>query len=125
MAVDKIDGQKSFTAIDTLFEHQTDFFDKNTFDKSRRQIYAELSKLLGEKTCIDSEKILEQLMPENGDLEKYNRVVPDVKLRIKFGRKRGVHVTPTVFLNGMEEPSISSGWTNEQWAEFLQKNFQI
>ena len=28
---------------------------------------------------------------------------------------RAVHVTPTVFVNGIEAPDISSGWTAEEW----------
>jgi hypothetical protein len=32
-----------------------------------------------------------------------------------------VHVSPTVLWNGMEETQISSGWTSEQWTEWLEK----
>ena len=34
----------------------------------------------------------------------------------------GVHVSPTVLFNGVPENSISSGWTIEQWEEWLDKN---
>ena len=30
-----------------------------------------------------------------------------------------VHVTPTVFLNGVVAPDVSSGWTADQWTEKL------
>jgi hypothetical protein len=30
-----------------------------------------------------------------------------------------VHVTPTVFVNGIEASDISSSWTLEQWENFL------
>ena len=42
-----------------------------------------------------------------------------LKFAIKYHRIRGVHVTPTVFVNGIEAPDISSGWTAEQWIEKL------
>jgi hypothetical protein len=31
-----------------------------------------------------------------------------------------VHVTPTVFLNGLEAPDISSGWGLGEWNEKIQ-----
>ena len=32
---------------------------------------------------------------------------------------RGVHVTPTVFINGIEAPDISSELSNNEWLEKL------
>lgn len=46
----------------------------------------------------------------------------DVKFMVKANRVTGVHVTPTVLFNGVEERSISSSWTFEQWDDWLQKN---
>jgi hypothetical protein len=41
---------------------------------------------------------------------------------VKANRVIGAHVTPTVFFNGVEERSIGSSWTTEQWEEWLDKN---
>jgi hypothetical protein len=41
---------------------------------------------------------------------------------MQAARLVGVHVSPTVIFNGIVENSISSGWTKEQWDEWLQKN---
>ena len=53
-----------------------------------------------------------------------NAVFPLTRQVVKFQRKRGVHVTPTVFFNGIEQPQISSGWTREEWEGFLKDSFE-
>lgn len=58
----------------------------------------------------------------DGGLNVGNKVTNDLKFQVKANRKLGVHVTPTVLFNGVEEGSISSGWTEEQWQEWLKKN---
>ena len=45
-----------------------------------------------------------------------NAVTQAIKWSVKFHRARSVHVTPTVLLNGIEAPDVSSGWSAEQWA---------
>lgn len=45
----------------------------------------------------------------------------DVKWYTKHHRKRGMHVTPTVIVNGLEDEAISSGWDTPQWMEHLGK----
>lgn len=47
----------------------------------------------------------------------YNKIKQEIKWSVKYHRARSVHVTPTVFLNGLEAPDISSGWTNAEWKE--------
>lgn len=68
---------------------------------------------------IPKADILAYLNPEV--LGKDNKVgsLRWVKNEIKFHRSRSVHVTPTVFLNGIEATQVSSSWTLEQWSEFL------
>ena len=39
---------------------------------------------------------------------------------VKFHRVRSVHVTPTVFVNGLEAGVVSSGWGGAEWQRFLQ-----
>ena len=43
-----------------------------------------------------------------------------LKWATKLHRVRGVHVTPTVHVNGLEAGIVSSGWTGEQWLKFLE-----
>lgn len=46
-------------------------------------------------------------------------VTNDLKLCIKYGRQNGVHVTPTVSLDGLVDPSISSSYSREDWIKYL------
>ena len=48
-----------------------------------------------------------------------NAIFPYTKQVVKFQRKRGVHVTPTCFFNGIEQGQISSSWTRKEWDDFL------
>ena len=54
-----------------------------------------------------------------GEGNSGNKTTVQMKFVIKYHRVRSVHVTPTVFLNGVESPDISSGWTVAQWHEKL------
>lgn len=48
-----------------------------------------------------------------------NSVTDEVKLITKLARKRGVHVSPTVYINGIEATQVSSSWSQEEWLELL------
>ena len=48
-----------------------------------------------------------------------NALFPMTRQVVKFQRKRGVHVTPTVFFNGIEQMQISSSWSKDEWYAFL------
>eukprot|EP00999_Lentomonas_sp_LEN2_P000720 NODE_1716_length_758_cov_88.678288_g1667_i0.p1 GENE.NODE_1716_length_758_cov_88.678288_g1667_i0~~NODE_1716_length_758_cov_88.678288_g1667_i0.p1 ORF type:complete len:212 (-),score=21.80 NODE_1716_length_758_cov_88.678288_g1667_i0:40-675(-) len=119
----KPDDSLSFYKV--LCEHQQQFVDVETYDKSRKQICDELADLAG-ATGVDREAVraLLQLNPEElaqGFKNPGTCVNQRFKQHVKFHRKRGVHVTPTVFVNGVEAGEVSSGWSGEQWLEFLQK----
>jgi hypothetical protein len=59
---------------------------------------------------------------EDGSLNTGNAVTNDLKVLVKMNRLVGVHVTPTVLFDGVVESSISSSFTGDQWAEWLEKN---
>ena len=110
-----------------LFEKQKDYFDVNVVHESRNQTYERLAKLAGSVKGVDESKILSLLKVsdkpgEDGSLNIGNEVTNDVKVMVKMNRLTGVHVTPTVLWDGVVEGSISSGWTKEQWEEWLEKN---
>jgi hypothetical protein len=96
-------------------------------NEPRNKTYERLAKLAGQVKGVDSKTIYEMLEindkpGEDGSLNIGNKVTNDIKLLVKANRVTGVHVTPTVLFNGVEERSISSGWTEDQWAEWLEKN---
>ncbi|RMD39898.1 hypothetical protein DV735_g5229, partial [Chaetothyriales sp. CBS 134920] len=112
-----------------LFERQQDFFDVNVVNEARNQTYARLAKLAAsvDGGAIDEGKILSLLTVADkpgpdGGLNGGNGTTNDIKVLVKINRLTGVHVTPTVVWDGVVENSISSGWTKEQWDEWLDKN---
>jgi len=96
------------------------FSDADTWNKTRKEIYEELipSSLFPNE---NRETILELLIPPEGFTgNSGNGVTQDIKWATKHHRAMGVHVTPTVFVNGIEAVQISSGWTVQQWMEFFE-----
>lgn len=118
----------SFWAFsEKLFEAQKDYFDVSVVNETRNDTYKRLAKLAGTVEGVDEKAIYDLLaVPDkpaaDGSLNIGNKVTDDVKFQVKANRVTGVHVTPTVLFNGVEERSISSGWTEEQWSEWLKKN---
>jgi protein-disulfide isomerase len=126
-AVLKVAPEKFWTFSEVLFEKQKEYFDVNVVHESRNETYKRLAKLAGSVEGIDESKILKLLEVgdkpgEGGALNIGNEVTNDVKLMVKANRVTGVHVTPTVMWDGVVEGAISSGWTKEQWEEWLEKN---
>lgn len=106
--------EKFWEIADAMFSTIDTTTDEMVWQKTPEQIQTALAEAIGEKTGIDAAKIIESLNPEN-----VGNVVKHLKFHVRYHRVRGVHVTPTVFINGIEEPKISSGWSLEQWQEYL------
>ncbi|KAJ5088145.1 hypothetical protein N7456_011761 [Penicillium angulare] len=109
-----------------LFKHQTEFFDVSVVNETRNATYERLAKIAG-SVGVQEGKFLDLLkIPEapraDGQLNVGNKVTNDLKWIIKTDRVIGVHVSPTVFFNGVEERGISSGFTAAQWEEWLSQN---
>jgi protein-disulfide isomerase len=102
-----------FTALDN-----GRFKDDTTWDLSRAQIYEELL-VIAAATGVDRAAVEALLArsPEAGN--SGNQMTQMIKWVVKYHRCRGVHVTPTVHVNGLEAGVVSSGWATEQWLEFL------
>ncbi|KAI4851066.1 hypothetical protein E4T44_02368 [Aureobasidium sp. EXF-8845] len=126
VAVLKTDPAKFWPFSAALFDKQTEYFDVNVVNETRNQTYKRLAKLAA-GVGLDEGKIYSQLEISDkpgpdGSLNSGNQVTNDLKLLIKAGRLVGVHVSPTVLFNGLNEPSISSSFTKKDWEEWLQKN---
>jgi len=125
-AVLRLEPAKFWPFSAALFKDQKSFFDVNVVNETRNQTYGRLAKLAGE-VGVDEGKVLKMLTVsdkpgEDGSLNTGNEVTNDIKLMTKAARFCSIHVTPTVVFNGIEERSISSSFTAEQWEEWLQKN---
>lgn len=116
LAVRALDEAKFFPFAAKLFSRQVEFFDAHIWDMSRAQIYDALVEIASE--FVDAEALRAKLARTivEGSLNTGNAVTLDLKWATKYHRVRGVHVTPTVFLNGVEAPDVSSGWDADQWA---------
>lgn len=120
MAASILDIEKTPTYILNIFAKQTDFFDDQTKNLSRVQIYENLAAIGGESGYdISSLSALLSLEDVEGN-EGLGNVTQHLKWAVKYHRVRGVHVTPTVFINGIEASDVSSGWSDTEWLEKLQ-----
>lgn len=131
-----------------LFEQAPRWYDKEVYGKTRGEFYEDIGKFaagvlvaageagdLGEREVKG--RILQYLIPPkqpgghfpeeaepllgSGPEDDENALFPLTKQTVKFARKRGVHVTPTVFFNGIEQAQISSEWKEKEWRDFLDR----
>jgi len=128
LAVARAGGDEKFWAFSAaLFDKPQYFYDINAFHLSRAEMYRKLSDL-AEQTCggslqaADVWKLL-ALKPRGepgspGELNVGNSVTEELKWAVKYSRKRGIHVSPTTLLNGIEFDS-SSSWTLAEWCAAL------
>ena len=122
-AVRNVDEALFFPASRALFASQELFFDRNSCNKSRTELYKELVRVVSTSCFKDeaeiatfTDAVMKELeFSEGGSLNTGNSTTASLKFAVKYHRVRGVHVTPTVLLNGVEASDISSGWTAEQW----------
>ncbi|KAK4521951.1 uncharacterized protein ATC70_004490 [Mucor velutinosus] len=119
IAVEKIDNKKFFEFSDALFANQKEYFDEALENKTRRETAESLAKL-AEQVGVPSAKVLELISNGTGEPKNHgNQVSNDLKLCIKIGRQNGIHVSPTVLVDGIKDDSVSSGWELNQWQEYL------
>lgn len=117
-AVKNVDEAMFRPFVSAVFSHQDQFLDSACFEKSRSDIYEDLANIAA-GIGVNKAAVLEQLALK-GEGNGGNAVTQQMKFAAKFHRNRGMHVTPTVLANGLEASHISSGWTIEEWTDFLQ-----
>jgi protein-disulfide isomerase len=127
-AVQKVDSSKFYDFSEKLFDQQKDFFDISVVNETRNFTYKRLANIAS-SVGVDGSKVFKLLEisdkpGEDGGLNSGNGVTDDVKVQVKANRLTGVHVTPTVVFDGVVNNEISSGWSVEQWEEWLEKNIK-
>lgn len=106
--------------MDAFDAKEAKFSDADTWDKSRAQVYAEILALAAHTLSGPEVAQLEaMLQPKVPAEHQGNQAMQLMKWVVKGHRSRAVHMTPTVYLNGVEAGIVSSGWTGEQWAQWL------
>lgn len=127
VAVLRLAPSRFWEFSDTLFQAQKEYFDVNVVNETRNQTYRRLAKLAASSAGVSEEEIYGLLVvadkpAADGSLNIGNQVTNDLKVLIKTARLVGVHVSPTVIFDGVVANEISSGWTVDQWLDWLQKN---
>jgi hypothetical protein len=125
LAVLRLAPEKFWAFSSELFAVQTEFYDISVVGETRNQTYRRLAKVAA-KVGVSEDEVYNLLaipdkVGEDGSLNKGNGVTNDLKFITKQNRLIGVHVTPTVVFDGVVQDT-SSGWTLDQWKEFLTKN---
>ncbi|KAH8918362.1 hypothetical protein BT69DRAFT_1338226 [Atractiella rhizophila] len=98
---------------------QEQFFDEHVAAKTLIQVREELAKFAEETVGISSSDILK--LTTTGKGNSANPITTEFKYAVKISRQNGIHVSPTVLLDGIIEPSISSSFTKEQWKQYLEE----
>lgn len=125
LAVLRIAPDKFWEFSQALFDAQKDFFDVAVVNETRNDTYKRLAKVAA-KAGVDADQVYGLLQipekpGEDGALNAGNQVTNDLKVVTKMNRLVGVHVTPTGVFDGVVQ-DLSSGWTGDQWDEWLEKN---
>ncbi|KAI0410155.1 thioredoxin-like protein [Xylaria palmicola] len=111
---------------DALFRDQKAYFDVNVVGETRNQTYRRLASLAAsvgvDEAAVYNRLAIPDKAADDGSLNVGNKVTNDLKVLVKMARLVGVHVSPTVIFDGVVANDISSGWTKEQWEEWLTKN---
>lgn len=125
LAVEKVAPEKFWEYSNILFQHQVEYFDVNVVNETRNQTYKRLAGLAG-TVDVDGDAVYKLLTigdkPVDGAYNIGNQVTNDLKFITKAARQVSAHVTPTVFFNGVPDNNISSGWSLDQWKEWIETN---
>ncbi|KAJ2442267.1 hypothetical protein GGF42_007019, partial [Coemansia sp. RSA 2424] len=106
-----------------LFDHQREYFDEATVEKTRAEIYRQLADLAASVNAIDDRQAMLQLLDIQSNAEPRNAgnaVTADLKYHIRLARAKAIHMSPTVVFDGAVDDAVSSSWTLDQWKAWLQ-----
>ena len=109
----------SFSAA--LFAAQADFTDGRVAAEPTCETYRRLASVAS-GAGIEHEAVLELLrVPEVEGHHAGNAVTGDLKVITRMARSVGVHVTPTVMLDGVVQSQMDSTWTADRWIQWLRE----
>lgn len=126
------DSNKLFWDVsETIFQNKELFYDTANVNLNRNEIYKQISSLVFSKVDLpfSENDVLNGLtFTHEEDISKVsnsgNEATVDIKYFTKYLRGVGVHVTPTVSINGIVNDSISSGDEVEKLIETFEKLIQ-
>jgi protein-disulfide isomerase len=104
--------ETAFRVIDKFYELQDKYSDEAVADRTPKDLLNELKKVAAEAAGNVTEEDIDALLKDDASLLY-------TKIQIKYARQNSVHVTPTISINGLIEPSISSSWDINEWNKLL------
>jgi len=114
-------GDAMSDALEKLYRDQDLYLTDGVTDGKNR---FENQQSMVEGVGSNQDAILKLLEPTPGSPGQVrhngNPMSNEMRWAVKYHRKRGVHVTPTVFVNGIEVGSIGSGSSIDEWTELLE-----
>jgi protein-disulfide isomerase len=108
--VNKYTPQHYWDYIDYMFANQNQYYDAAWFNKTEAQLY-DLFATWGEQYNIKKQLFVKEMSSD------YAFSVADMG-RL-FSVTRGVHFTPTFYVNGVKATQVDSTTTVQQWIQFL------
>lgn len=108
-----------------LFEKIEEFYDTASAGISRNALYERIYDVVikpNKELLVDRDEFLSYLtikLTTSNHQNSGNKVQNDVKYFTKIGRQNGVHVTPTVLIDGIKEQKIESSTSIEQVLQLL------
>lgn len=122
LAVRQLAPERYFDFFGALCDAFDQYTEDKLVDETRAQTMLRLCALAEEKVGV-SAKAVEELLEHPRASTGGNagcKMTQWVKWCVKHHRARGVHVTPTVFVHGIQAPQIDSSLSAEGWLEILQ-----
>lgn len=109
-------NQTFWDLSNAIFENKEQFYDSANADYTRNQIYSQIYQVVAKNLQLPfgEEEILSQLRIQQVPLldeqsNSGNAATVDVKYFTRYLRGVGVHMTPSVSVNGITDDSVSSG----------------
>mmetsp|Transcript_8107 Transcript_8107/g.23861 ORF Transcript_8107/g.23861 Transcript_8107/m.23861 type:complete len:203 (-) Transcript_8107:236-844(-) len=118
LAVKRVAPEKFVGFCRAVYDSFDAFTSTSVQPETREQTGNRLAAL-AESACGVPASDVQALLKLTGEGNAGCAVTQEVKWYVKHHRARGVHVTPTVFVNGIEAPQAGSAWTAEQWSSLL------
>lgn len=125
LAVSKVYPGQFWKYSQVIFDNGSQFYDTEMYNVTRKEAYGKLIKLAVDNLdSVSAEKLWEQVaVPPTADGkpgQTGNNVAADLKYFTRYERTLGVHVTPTVFVNGIVSPKIESSSEPSKIVEVLE-----
>ncbi|KAI5955128.1 hypothetical protein KGF54_001689 [Candida jiufengensis] len=110
--------EKFWNLSKVLFENKEKFYDNSNIDLNRNEIYKQIYDVVSSKLDlgVGKDELLNELIIKAGGepSNSGNGATTDVKYFTRYLRTVGVHVTPTVTVDGIVDDSVSSGSSEDE-----------